>query len=132
MKQIKSEFTKIAKLLKSAEVASEIGEYENFTGTINFKGVKAKVKNATFELKRSGAIRWNNGTWINGNWKLGTWEKGIWEDGDFLRGTWNNGTWKDGVFKGGWKNGTWEGGTFDGMWVKGKWKDEKNPRPNKR
>ena len=113
------------KLLKvkigDADVANQAGVYKKFFGTIDWKGNKAEVKNADFELTADGKIYWNGGGWFNGTWKNGVWVKGIWQDGTWQDGWWYNGTWKKGLWHNGvWYNGTWKGGTWKkGVWVKG-------------
>lgn len=143
MEQIQAEIKKIAKLLESEKVADEGGEYKNFTGKIDYRGSKAKVKNAHFLLGKS-IIGWLDGVWLNGTfkdgfWNKGTWVKGIWKRGEWYDGDWKNGTWENGVWNGGkWHNGTWKNGDWwKGTWVKGDWKggtwvDKRIPHPNER
>ena len=106
-KRIASELKRIAKGLVSSprEVANTAGEYKKFTGTIEWKGSNARVRNATFELSRNGIV------WQDGVWEGGIWENGIWWDGTWRDGVWKGGDWQDGKWKGGnWKNGKWERG----------------------
>lgn len=117
------ELVRLAKEIVSEDVASEDGKYEDFTGTINYKGSKGKVKEADFELK-NGKIIWEVGIWKDGSWKDGVWYNGEWKNGMWNDGTWLNGRWE----KGTWYKGTW----VDGDWYEGKWKDSRNPHPDER
>ena len=110
--KIARELVKLAKSLVAEEnIANQAGEYKDFIGKIQWKGISGTVKNATFELKDDTII------WHNGIWEYGSWYKGTWEDGVWTKGTWEYGTWKNGVwFSGMWRHGIWEGGE----WVFGK------------
>ena len=86
---IANELLKLAKSLVAEQpnIANTKGNYENFTGQIDWRGIKGTVKNATFKLM-GGAKSinwfdgiWEEGKWIDGNWKDGTWKNGIWEKG---------------------------------------------------
>lgn len=112
------ELKRVAKgLVSSKGVANTAGEYENFTGVIDWKGSNGRVKNATFELTNRGII-WYNGIWRGGTWKDGTWKGGDWKDGRWEDGIWEYGTWRDGT----WCKGTWESGFwYDGTWEYGEW-----------
>ena len=128
---IARELNKIAKeLIAAGNVANQPGEYNNFTGTIDWRGIKGQVKNAAFELTTyNKGIFWYEGTWENGTfqgyWKDGTWKNGTWKWGVFDNGTWENGTWKKGNFwNGTWIKGTWQDGEWhSGTWENGTWKD---------
>ena len=135
------ELLKIAKMLVAEQVASEPGEYKNFSGKIDLKRCFGHVSNANFSISGDGEIDvWESGTWEDGAlscriWKNGTfkmgsmfcqeWEKGTWQNGTWRSGTWKNGTWKSGGWlKGIWENGTWETGTWvNGSWRGGTWKN---------
>ena len=153
MKQIKAELKIISELLTSRDLRSKAqlpDVYENFTGEINYKGTKGKVKDAYFEIRNDGRIDWKNGIWLSGTWKdgrwrTGRWMKGIWKNGIWIDGIWENGTWHYGEWNDGiWKNGTFKGGNFeDGDWKggkwdayahqwsgKGDWQDNRNPHPH--
>lgn len=130
--KIAKELVRIAKSLVSEQnVAYEPGQYKNFTGTIDFGDIKAKVKNATFSLSSTDPqqeILWEDGIWENGLWHLGTWKKGTWKKGTWGTGTWESGVWENGKWMGGdWKQGTWKNGLwydgywYDGIWENGKW-----------
>ena len=77
---------------KISMTADKPGKYEKFTGTINFKGVSGKVKEATFTLNEEGY----DITWENGIWQSGTWINGKWQDGTWIYGNWKDGKWKKG------------------------------------
>ena len=123
------ELLEIAKsLVANKNVAGWYGKYENFTGTIDWKGTKAEVTNATFELRDDGTywnVIWKSGTWENGTLHYGTWYDGIWKNGTWEDGKWFHGTWRNGIFKNGeWEIGTWENGTWNGrIWWHGTWKN---------
>ena len=115
-KRIASELNRVAKSLVAEEVASMAGEYENFTGIIDWKGNHGRVRDATFELDNVMGIilkygTWEDGTWVEGFWHDGTWKYGTWKDGTWRGGTWKKGVWEDGTWKDGiWENGSWRGG----------------------
>ena len=70
-KRIASELKRVANDLVLADgIANTAGEYENFTGTIEWGDSHGQVTRATFELDRHGIV-----------WKDGTWENGVWENG---------------------------------------------------
>ena len=152
--KIAKELIKLAKsLVAKQNIANKEGRYEDFTGTIDWKGTKGKVEDATFELTNDVKclVLWEGGNWLNGYWKSGhwewgfftegTWQDGIWQDGVWIGyGVWKNGTWENGNFNGGiWENGTWENGSFAGkiwkngifkagifsgaIWMNGVWED---------
>ena len=116
-------------------VANQPGDYDNFTGRIEFGNNSGEVQSATFKLLEDGnTIQWTKGTWLNGTWSNGgyfgggTWKNGTWNGGDFFNGVWENGTWSvlahDFEFTNStWKNGVWSGGTFSNSstWINGKW-----------
>lgn len=132
--KIAKELIKLAKsLVATQNIANQEGEYKNFTGKIDWKGINGKVINATFKLVTgmNYDIIWERGTWFNGVWKNGYWKDGVWERGTWesttiFGSTWKNGFWKDGQ----WVNGTWFNGVWErGVWQGGKWfygKDKHN------
>ena len=70
--KVAKELVKIAKsLIAESNVANQEGEYENFTGTIDWHGTKAQVEDATFWLFDDGSITWYNGTWKSGEFRMG-------------------------------------------------------------
>ena len=82
------------------DMADKEGAYKNFTGKIDYRGVKADVEDADFSLGQDII-----------NFSKGTWKNGVWESGYFWNGTWEDGTWKDGTWvRGTWKNCKWEKG----------------------
>lgn len=119
----------------SSGIASQPGEYENYTGKIQFGNSNGDVQNATFKLMSDGnTIEWKKGTWLNGTWANegfwsgGIWKNGTWHGGDFFNGVWENGKWmctsRDCEFTNStWKNGEWTGGTFsdNSTWENGVW-----------
>ena len=121
--RIAKELVKLAKSLVAEEnVANKEGEYENFSGSIDWKGTEGTVVDATFELVSDCSIywyggTWKNGTWITGRWYGGTWENGTWKGGQFHKGLWENGTWENGIWYGTakWKDGTWIDGKTEGV-----------------
>ena len=107
----------ITKCSDDNHVANHEGEYENFTGKINWKKIFGQVENATFELK-NGEIQmvWKDGTWKQGECHNAKFNGGTWENGYADENIFYNVTWKDGV----WENGCWKGGTWEnGEWRKG-------------
>lgn len=131
------ELLKIAReinALDETNIANKKGEYNNFTGKIEWGDTNGYVEEAYFILEygcfigqkhsRHGIIwnrgNWIDGTWDNGQWNWGIWENGTWLSGAFLDGAWKNGTWEDGE----WIDGTWYNGTWkNGKWYKGFWKN---------
>ena len=119
--KIAREIIKLAdQLVSEQKKADHEGKYRGFTGTIDWKGSKAEVRDADFDLTGKG-IYWKNGTWVDGDWNDGYWERGTWDDGTWKDGIWRTGVWNDGTWeKGNWNSGEWKGGTFEnGYWKTG-------------
>lgn len=110
------DLVRVAKSLLSVDIslASEDGEYSNFTGNIKTDFIDGSVKNAYFVIEK-GEITFLDGIWEKGLWKSGIFEDGIWLDGTWKNGAWSNGTWEKGL----WENGTWYGGN----WKNGNWQE---------
>lgn len=120
-----------------------IGQYKQYTGTINYivnkqqviqqyceekylqlskqfnhtqKILSFKCQKATFNITKSGFIEWESGTFINGQF-LGDFNNGVWEDGVFYFGNFEKSIWK---------NGIWDGHLFrKSIWKNGFWNNGK-------
>ena len=138
--KVVKELVKIAKsLIAEQNIANQKGDYNNFTGIIQWGKSFGTVTDAYFSLVNNGIILFDSGIWENGTWEQkddnsgyfqATWKNGIWKAGFFGnqdggRGIWENGTWYNGCFAGErWENGQWKNGQWSrGIWENGTWYD---------
>ena len=107
----------MSKSSDQCRLATDVGEYRNFTGWILFKGTDAYVENADFDLHDSELGAWNidfrSGVFVGGKAKHMHFHGGTWRSGTFSRGMFIRGEWLNGFFSSGsWIHGTWHGGEW--------------------
>ena len=119
-------FTYKRRILKMDDgMASEMGDYRNFTGYVLFNKTEGWAENADFDIQNGGwSIIWRSGTWSGTMWNA-RWDGGVWKGGKWYGHLWNGGTWLDGVWHDGmWHGGDWMNGEwYDGEWFDGTWHD---------